>query len=94
MNAKNLVFPTVHLNGTSKQALLDQLSAAMIAVHNAGRALAQATPHARDYYVQGSEQIFAALDQHGARLRKLTEIADELQTIADAILDQKGPGEK
>ena len=48
---ENITIPMVHLNGTSKKELLEQLENAYRAVVDAGRVLARATPHDRDYYV-------------------------------------------
>ncbi len=80
-----LIVPTVHLNGTSKQELLDQLCEAITALHAAGKALARACPNGRDYYVQSATAIGQALDQHEARMNKLREIVTELEAIAEAI---------
>jgi hypothetical protein len=85
-----LATPTVHINGTSKQALIDQLGDAIHALHEAGRKLAAATPNARDYYVQGNDAFTTAMRQHDARMTKLREIVAELETIGDAVFDQGG----
>jgi hypothetical protein len=81
----NLAIPTVHLNGTSKSALVEQLCDAIDAIHAAGTKLAQACPNGRDYYPQGANAIQEALRQHEGRMKKLKEIADELHLIAEAI---------
>ena len=81
-----LAIPTIHLNGTSKEALLEGYCDAIDAIHEAGRKLAAAYPNARDYYIQGPETTSRAMDQHQARLKKLQEVADELATILDAIM--------
>jgi hypothetical protein len=81
----NLAIPTVHLNGTSREQLLEGLSDAIHAMHEAGRALAKAAPNARDYYVQGAGAINTALNQHEARMTKLREVIRELEQIVFAI---------
>jgi hypothetical protein len=83
-----LMIPTVHLNGTSKQALLDQLGDAIDAVHEAGRKLAAACPNGRDYYTQGSGATLLAVAQHEARMAKLKDVATELETIMGGVADQ------
>lgn len=83
-----LAIPTVHINGTSQQMLMDQLGNAIDAVHEAGRKLAAACPNGRDYYVQGGDAIKAALDQHEARMAKLKSIATDLESIMEAVADQ------
>jgi hypothetical protein len=60
-DATVLEIPTVHLNGTSRDELISQLRGAMEAVHAAEKALAQAGPHARDYYVVGPHAIQTAM---------------------------------
>jgi len=83
-----ILVPTVHLNGTSKQELLDQVCNAIGALRDAGIALAKACPNARDYYVQVGNPINQAQEQHFDRMKKLGSIVLELETIADAIGDQ------
>ena len=80
-----LAIPTVHLNGTSKQALCDQLGNTIDAIHVAGNMLAAAYPNGRDYYPQGSNAINEAMTQHDARMNKLRDVANELQQILEAI---------
>ena len=85
LNDQKLMVPTTHLNGTSKQSLLDAISNAVHALHEAGSAVAQTCPNGRDYYPQGDKVIFVALDQHEARMKKLREVIDELEQIGMAI---------
>lgn len=80
-----LRIPTIHLNGTSKDALLTAYCDAIDAVHEAGRKLAQAYPNGRDYYVQDGNATSEAMAQHESRMKKLREVAAELEEIANAI---------
>jgi phosphoribosylformylglycinamidine (FGAM) synthase-like enzyme len=80
-----LKIPTVHLNGTSKRALIDGYADAALAIDEAARKLAAAAPNGRDYYVQEPGAINIAMDQHEARMRKLREVRDELEAIAIEI---------
>lgn len=82
-----LIVPTVHLNGTSRDDLLEQNVNAMHAVAAAMRALEAAAPNGRDYYPQAPNAITAAKEQHGDRLRSLADVHKELETIATAIAD-------
>lgn len=86
--------PTVHLNGTAKQDLIDQVTDARRAVTAARRALNLAYPHGRDYYVQdrGGAGVAhrIAVNEHVERDRKLKAVEDELETILKGIFDQ-GP---
>lgn len=80
-----LAVPTIHLGGTSRQELLDQLSNAMAAVSDAEAALGAACPNGRDYYVQGQDAIQEALRQHANRLHNLRAVYIELNEIAEAV---------
>ncbi len=80
-----LARPTVHLNGTSRDELVEALAMAIHSIHESGRALARTCPNGRDYYVQGPSAIGRALDQHEARMGKLREVAAELEQIAESI---------
>jgi len=84
-----LAVPTVHLNGTSKESLVEQLSEANNAVQDALKALGQANPHMRDYYVQEDGAFYWARDQHGDRMRRLASVGRELVEVAIAIQDQQ-----
>lgn len=80
-----LAIPTIHMNGTSRDALFADLCEAIRTLYDADLALARASPSGRDYYPQGPSAISIAMDQHAARLAKLREITKELETIAEAI---------
>jgi hypothetical protein len=80
-----LKLPTVHLNGSSKDLLLEANQAARSAIGEAIRALSDAAPHGRDYYPQGDDAYYAARDEHVARLRKLADVNAELEQIARGI---------
>lgn len=77
--------PTVHLNGTSREELQNQLQEAIWATENAIRKLANAAPNGRDYYPQGQNAWSRANDEHVARLGKLQSVVDDLEQIALAI---------
>lgn len=77
--------PTIHLNGTSKDELLNLYRNAHRALTDAQRAMAAATPHGRDYYVQSPAAYSVARHQHETRMRNLGEMIAEIETIAIAI---------
>lgn len=80
-----LIVPTVHLNGTSGPALLEQLREA----HRAGEkfldVLAQAAPHGRDYYPQGADAYPRARKEHEARLSRVHAVLLELEAVMNKI---------
>ena len=77
--------PTIHLNGTSKAALLHALTEADAAISKAGHALAETAPNARDYYPQGPSAYGKAADEHAARMTALGKIRADLAEIVNAI---------
>lgn len=81
-----LMIPTVHMNGTSRDELVKQLSDAYTAIDAAMDVLRKATPHGRDYYPQGDDAWRKANKAHCDRLVKLHEVAQEILTIAEGIV--------
>lgn len=85
---KTLMFPTIHLNGTAPDRLLEDLSVASRALRLAMGALEDTQPNARDYYLQGQEAFGQAVREHQARSRKLRDVRDELAEIMEYVQDQ------
>jgi hypothetical protein len=84
-----MTVPTIHLNGTSKQSLIDGLCDASDALNTAYEALKQTAPNGRDYYTQGPQALAAATDEHLDRLRRLDAIKAEIDALTLAI-DRQG----
>ena len=80
--------PTVHLNGTSRDALIEQLSDAQFGIRQAIELLGKAAPNGRDYYPQGDDAFRTAHAEHEARVARLAETARELEELAMAIYRQ------
>ena len=80
-----LAKPTIHRNGTSREALIEAYVNAGECVRAAMEALAHASPNGRDYYPQGDGAIKTAMRQHSERLAKLRTVYNDLQEIAEAI---------
>lgn len=59
-----MIFPTVHINGTSKQELIRQWEDVLSNLQQSLKALKDAVPHGRDYYPQGPNVIFEAVREH------------------------------
>ena len=85
MDDKPIMTPTIHINGTSREALLAGVVNAMDALHAAEIALAGAYPNGRDYYPQGPGAIGEATAQHVARQQAINRVRAELAEIAEAI---------
>ena len=84
-DAEGTIVPTVHLNGTSASELEAHYNAALGSTTEAIRALTIAYPNVRDYYPIGDDAFQLAMGQHAARLRKLTDIRDELRLIVETL---------
>lgn len=76
-----LMKPTVHLNGTSRQYLENVYSTAAAMMRAAIKSVEETEPHSRDYYIQGENAYAEAAKQHKARLEKLESVRSELYTI-------------
>ena len=74
---------TIHLNGTSKERLLEQWSNAYDALRVALEKLAEAGPNGRDYYPQGLEALYKAQDEHHNRMQKVLDVMKDLQTLCE-----------
>ena len=85
--------PTIHLNGTSPQALFDAAVAAREAVEAAVVKLRAVYPNGRDYYPQGPHAIGQAEDEFIALERKLLDVSEDLSVLAFEI-DQATPPRK
>lgn len=84
-----MTFPTVHLNGTSAQSLLEDLQRCTDALREARNALREASPNGRDYYVQGLTAHQQAVDEHQVRINFVLAIINELDQIAENIQGQQ-----
>ena len=82
-----VTIPTVHINGTSKKALLEQISKANHALIVAIDALVEMSPNGRDYYLTDNFKVASA--EHRARIAKIFEVKSEIMAIGEAIADQE-----
>jgi len=76
---------TIHLNGTSKEALVKALCDASEALEAAYQSLKQTTPNGRDYYPQGNQALKVALDEHDSRLRRVDSVKKEIDELTIAV---------
>lgn len=84
----NLIAPTLNLNGTSPEALLDQLHTAATAMNKAITAFAEATPHGRDFITAPSGALDAAREAHSRRMLAMRAIHSELMKVAADVAAQ------
>ncbi len=80
-----LATPTIHLNGTSKEFLLEAISNARLALRDALESVGHTAPNGRDFYPQGVNALHRAEVEYRARTHALLKVHDELGEIALAI---------
>lgn len=81
-----LIAPLASLAGSSAEMLARGYDDAACAVHKALQALAETTPHGRDYIGQ-AERLKRATAEHEARMAALHNALRELTALRDAVLD-------
>ncbi len=77
--------PTIHLNGDSRETLIEGYCNASNAIEEAYQALKQTSPNGRNFYPQGPEAMAKAEEEHMGRLRRLDAIKIELTDLIVAI---------
>ena len=80
--------PTVHLNGTKGQDLLESYLKAVDKLRDAIQAVMNAYPNGRDLYTQEPGAYQVAVVEQQERLEKLTEVKKEMEMLAEAVADQ------
>lgn len=80
-----MMVPTVHLNGTSREELLQQAMAATDKILEAMEVLSCAMPHGRDYYPQGPDALSRAQAEHKSRIERLDSVLSETRDLASLI---------
>ena len=73
--------PSVHLNGTSRSALVAQYEAAAQGLRAALEGLVEASPNGRDYYVQGDGAFEEARREHYSRVDRVRAVLDEIEAL-------------
>ena len=84
------IIPTGHLNGTAESELDKQYQQMLDGIDVMLRAISDATPHGRDYYVQGTYAYEAAREQHQRRWQTLVELKAEITEDFLAFLQSTG----
>lgn len=82
-----MMVPTIHLNGTSRDSLLEQVTDAGHALHDAMKKLDETAPNGRDYYPQGQGALKQAETEYRSRAERLRSVYQELQLLAMEIAD-------
>jgi len=77
-------YPTVHINGTSEDQLLEGYCDAMNALLDAIKKLEACSPNARDYYVNDGD-INAACTEHANRVADLIAVRRDINKLAEHV---------
>jgi hypothetical protein len=83
--SKQLSVPIVHLNGTSREQLIECRMKLYQTLQVAYDDLRQMTPNGRDYYPAGPEAMEAAIAQHRRRQQVIADLMDEIEQEIGAI---------
>ena len=74
--------PTIHMNGTSPESLIEGYCDAINALRDAIEAVKACAPNGRDYYgVRGD--MTATAHEHVSRVDRLETVRRELNTLAE-----------
>ncbi len=76
--------PTIHLNGTSAESLLEGYCDATDALLTAIKAMEACAPNARDYYVNDGD-FSKARREHSARIEQLVAVRREINDLAEHV---------
>jgi hypothetical protein len=86
--------PSIHLNGSAPETLLEGYTEALRAVRDAIEKLAATAPHGRDYYTQvaggASAAYYEALDEHETRMHKLADVEHEILELGRHVRGEIG----
>ena len=80
-----MITPTVHLNGTSREALQEQYREAYSKLGETLVALIAAGPNGRDYYPQGSDVLLIAQREHRERIAKVRSVQDDMLALFESV---------
>jgi hypothetical protein len=83
------MIPTVHLNGTAQEDLVEQLCNAGNELSKAIDAMRLAAPNGRDYYPQGPDALAKAVAEHKHRMERVDAVRQEVNLLAEKIADHK-----
>ena len=79
----NYPLPTIHLNGTPRDRLLEGNTRILGAINDLKEAIQSCEFHGRDYYVQDANSAMDAFNDDNAFSRAYNERQKHLQAIAD-----------
>ena len=78
--------PTIHMNGSPRQMLLDEAETAYASMHDAIDAVRAMTVNGRDFYPQGPNAAQEAMREHERLIRQLCEARAEIEQYIEGLL--------
>ena len=78
--------PTIHLNGSGRESLINQYHEAYMKLQEALVALRKIDVHGRDYYPQGPDAYSQASREHCKRMDAINEVQKEIGEIWESLL--------
>ena len=82
------VAPTMNINGTAPQDLIDAYTEVMTAIRDAEEKLAKIFPHGRDFQTRPASVHDAARLQHDRRRAVLRKLHEEIESMALNVQNQ------
>jgi hypothetical protein len=90
MEGMGMIFPTIHLNGTSQRQLLEDQCNMVHALSTALDTMSEFGPNGRDYYPQGDQAFTRARKEHEERMAAVRKVKFEIEKIAEYVADANG----
>ena len=82
-----VITPIVHLNGTSRESLIDGLLEVYNRLEGTREAWRRAAPNGRDYYLEPG-RLEKAESQHRRRLEAIDHLQNDIEAEMNGISDQ------
>lgn len=92
-----MIVPVLHLNGSGLKNLVEPMNEAISKINEAVAILRENYPHMRDYYVLpdgGVGDYRLARAEADGRIHELRRVAEELNTLREAIYEQADERER
>lgn len=89
MEKLSIQYPIITLNGNKAQTLAEEYHEIVLACENLREKMLDATPHGRNYQSANHTTDYnKALEEHRERLRALSKITKEVESLRDFCLKQ------
>lgn len=87
-----VIAPTLNINGTAPEQLLEGYEKAFRALREVNAAMREIAPHGRDYQTVTDSDVYEkAREEHALRIVALNKIEREIIELAMAVQNQQHP---